>query len=163
MYMSTISLSILGYIFNIVLAYCAYDIDSIMSSPLGQPLGALLISALSNGALAKTLWFLTLLSNFGCIFVMTTSGSRIYFAYARDGALPFPTWMSHVNSVTKTPINATVTLCTAIALLGLIGLGSSTALNGLFAGSSLSGAVAYLMPVLMRYNPLFHLESSAKD
>ncbi|KUJ17104.1 amino acid permease [Mollisia scopiformis] len=160
MWISTLSLSILGYIFNVVLAYCSFDIDAIIGSSLGQPLGAILVSACGNGALTKVLWAATVISNFGVIFVMTTSSSRIIFAYARDGALPFQRWMSHVNRVTKTPINATVALCISVSLVGLISLGSSTALNAFFAGSSLAGAIAYLMPVLMRCinenNPDYH-------
>jgi amino acid transporter len=138
-----------GFILNIVFAYCAYDIDAIMTSPLRQPLGAL-VSALGNHTLARFLWLCTVLSNFGVLFVMTVSSSRVYFAYARDGALPFSKWLSHVNDTTKTPVNSTFTLCMIIALLGSISVGNSTALNGLFSGSALAGAVAYLMPVLMR-------------
>ena len=122
-----------------------------MDSYLGQPLGALLVSSMGNTNFARFLWFCTVVSNFGVIFVMTTSGSRIYFAYARDGALPFHKWMSHVNTVTKTPVNATITICTCIALIGLLYFASETALNALFAGSSLAGSIAYVMPILMRY------------
>ena len=119
-------------------------------SPLEQPLGALLISSLGDGAFARVLWALTVISNFGLIFVMTTAGCRVYFAYARDGALPGSKWISHINSTTHTPVNATITLSTIIALVGLISLGSTTALNAFFAGSSLAGAISYLMPILMR-------------
>jgi amino acid transporter len=121
-----------------------------MTSTLGQPLGALFLSALGNGALAKFLWLCTVLSNFGVLFVMTVSSSRVYFAYARDGAMPFSKWLSHVNHITKTPVNATLAFCVRISLLGLISVGSMTALNGLFSGSALAGSVAYLIPVLMR-------------
>jgi amino acid transporter len=150
MWLSTISISMFGFILNIVLAYCAYDIDAIMTCPLRQPLGALLVSALGNHALARFLWLCTGLSNFGVLFVITVSSSRVYFAYARDGALPFSKFLSHVNDTMKTPVNSTFTLCMIVALLGSISVGSTTALNGLFSGSALAGAVAYLMPVLMR-------------
>jgi hypothetical protein len=117
------SIAIFGFLLNIVFAYCAYDIDAIMTSTLGQPLGALFLSALGNGALAKFLWLCTVLSNFGVLFVMSVSSSRVYFAYARDGAMPFSKWLSHVNHITKTPVNATVAFCVSISLLGLISVG----------------------------------------
>lgn len=150
MLISCAAVAVLGYVFNVVLAYVSTDIDTIFESPLGQPLGAILVLTMGNGAFAKLLWLCTVMSNFGVVFVNNTSGTRIIFAYARDGALPFPRWLSHVNRVTKTPINATISLSVLFALVGLISLGSSSALHAFFSGSSLAGATAYLMPVLMR-------------
>lgn len=150
MIISCAGVAVLGYVFNAVLAYAATDIDAILGSPLGQPLGAILVLAMGNGAFAKLLWICTVLSNFGVVFVNNTAATRVYFAYARDGALPFSKWLSHVNTVTKTPLNATLALSTVFALVGLISLGSSHALHAFFSGSSLAGATAYLMPILMR-------------
>jgi amino acid transporter len=143
----------------VVLAYAATNIDSIFESPPGQPLGAILVLTMGNGAFAKFLWICTVLSNFGVVFVNNAAGTRIYFAYARDGALPFGKWLSHVNRTTKTPINATVTISVDFALVGLISLGSISVLQTFFSGSSVAGAIAYLMPVLMRYAMASH-ESS---
>ncbi|POS74948.1 amino acid permease [Diaporthe helianthi] len=105
---------------------------------------------MGNGGLTKLLWICTVLSKFGVVLVNVTAGTRSYFAYARDGALPCAKWLSTVNPVTKTPINATITLLSVCALLGLISLGSSEALYAFFSGSSVAGATAYMMPVLMR-------------
>jgi amino acid transporter len=151
MWISCVSVAVLGYVFNVVLAYVATDLDAIFGSPLGQPLGAILQLAMGNGGFTKFLWLCTVLSNFGVVFVMNTSGTRIYFAYARDGALPGSRWLSKVNKTTRTPINATIALSTIFALVGLLSLGSTTALQAFFSGSSLAGALSYLMPPLMRY------------
>lgn len=150
MVISCASVAVMGYIFNVVLAYAASDIDAIFDSPLGQPLGAILVFAMGNIGLAKFLWICTVVSNFGVVFVNNAAGTRVYFAYARDGALPAAKWLSHVNTVTKTPLNATLALSTVFALLSLISLGSTNALRAVFSGSSLAGATAYLMPILMR-------------
>ncbi|KAK5121336.1 hypothetical protein LTR85_005502 [Meristemomyces frigidus] len=150
MWISCLSVAITGYAFNAVIAYSATDIDAIFASSLGQPLGAILVLTMGNGPFTKLLWLCTVISNFGVVFVMNTSGTRILYAYARDGALPFHKFLSHVNAVTKTPMNATLTLSTFFALIGLIMLGSQSALQTYFSGSSVAGAVAYLMPVLMR-------------
>ncbi|KAK6071995.1 choline transport protein [Seiridium cupressi] len=150
MWVSCLTVAVLGYIFNVILAFAATDIDAIFESPLGQPLGAILVLAMGNGSLTKLLWICTVLSNFGVVFVCNAAATRIYFAYARDGALPFAKWLSHVNRTTRTPVNATIALSTVFALIGLISLGSTTALQAFFSGSSISGAIAYLMPVLMR-------------
>ncbi|KAM0811815.1 putative Amino acid permease/ SLC12A domain-containing protein [Seiridium cardinale] len=150
MWISCLTVAVLGYIFNVVLAFAATDIDAIFESPLGQPLGAILVLAMGNGSLTKLLWICTVLSNFGVVFVCNAAATRIYFAYARDGALPCAKWLSHVNRTTRTPVNATIALSTVFALIGLISLGSTTALQAFFSGSSVSGAIAYLMPVLMR-------------
>jgi amino acid transporter len=151
MWISCVTVAVLGWVFNAVLAYVATDIDAIFASPLGQPLGAIMQLSMGNGGFTKFLWLCTVISNFGVVFVNNTAGTRIYFAYARDGALPFSRWLSTVNGVTKTPINATIALSIVFALVGLISLGSSEALRAFFSGSSLAGATAYMMPVLMRY------------
>lgn len=160
MWISCLFVAVLGYIFNVVLAYAATDIEGIFDSPLGQPLGAILVLSMGNGGFTKFLWLCTVLSNFGVVFVNNTAGTRIYFAYARDGALPFSKWLSHVNRTTKTPMNATLAISIVFALVGLISLGSTTALQAFFSGSSLSGAIAYLMPVLMRYVLHINLKDS---
>jgi hypothetical protein len=150
MWISCVFCAVFGYVFNVVLAYVVTDIDSVFSSPLGQPLGAILQMTLGDGGFTKFLWLCTVISNFGVVFVMNTSGTRIYFAYARDGALPFSSWLSRVNRVTKTPVNATIALCTIFCLIGLISLGSSVALHAFFSGASMVGATSYMMPILMR-------------
>ncbi|EFX04896.1 amino acid permease [Grosmannia clavigera kw1407] len=150
MWTSCVFIAIVGYIFNVVLAYAAVDLDGILGSPLGQPLAAIMVSAMGDGAFPKLLWICTVLSNFGIVFVMNTSGTRIFWAYARDGALPFSRFLSAINKTTRTPMNASVTLSAVFALIGLISLGSTTALQAFFSGSSVTGAAAYLMPVLMR-------------
>lgn len=151
MWISCVSVAVLGYVFNVSLAYATPDIDAVFDSPLGQPLGAILHLTLGGGAFTKVLWLFTVLSNFGVVFVNNTAGTRVYFAYARDGALPFSRWLSHVNTVTKTPINASIALSLVFASVGLISLGSPSALQAFFSGSSLAGSTAYLMPVLMRF------------
>lgn len=150
MVISCASVSILGYVFNAVLAYSASDMDAILDSPLGQPLAAILQLAMGNGAFTKFIWICTVISNFGVVFVNNTAGTRVYFAYARDGALPFSKWLGTVNKTTNTPINATLALSIVSSLIGLISLGSTNALNAFFSGSSLAGATAYLTPILMR-------------
>lgn len=150
MWVSCVVVAVLGYIFNVVLAYVSTDIEAIFSSPLGQPLGAIIQLTITNDGFAKFLWICTVISNFGVVFVINTSGVRVYYAYARDGALPFSGWLSTVNSVTRTPINATIAFSVLCALVGLISLGSSTALHAFFSGASLAGATSYVMPVLMR-------------
>lgn len=117
MWISCAIVAVLGFVFNMVLAYVATDIDAIFASPLGQPLGAILVLSMGNGGFTKLLWICTVISKFGVVFVINTAGTRIYFAYARDGALPMAKWLSTVNSVTKTPINATIALSTVFALL----------------------------------------------
>lgn len=150
MVISCASVAVLGYVFNVVLAYAASDMEAILGSSLGQPLAAILELAMGNGVFTKFLWICTVLSNFGVVFVNNTAGTRVYFAYARDGALPFSKWLSTVNKTTNTPMNATLALSVVFALVGLISLGSTNALNAFFSGSSLAGATAYLTPILMR-------------
>ena len=53
--------------------------------------------------------------------------TRDLFAFARDGGLPFSSWLSKVDAKRHVPVNATILTSIIAALLALIYLGSTTA------------------------------------
>ena len=78
------------------------------------------------------------------------AASRIFFAYARDRALPFSDWLSRVDPRTQTPNNASLVVFVSSAAFGAISIGSDTAFEAFFSGSTLAGQIGYILPVLGR-------------
>jgi len=78
------------------------------------------------------------------------SASRIFFAYSRDKALPGHAWLSRVSERTHTPNNASLAVFVLSSAFGAISVGSDTAFQAFFSGSTLAGQIGYILPVLWR-------------
>ena len=78
------------------------------------------------------------------------SASRIFFAYSRDKALPGHAWLSRVSKRTHTPNNASLAVFVLSSAFGAISIGSDTAFQAFFSGSTLAGQIGYILPVLGR-------------
>jgi len=82
-------------------------------------------------------------ANYLCALAGMTSASRMMFAFARDGGLPFSKWLSHVSTIYRTPTYATW-VAAFIAFL-------STVWNGAFlvlaTGCAVFLYLSYILPV----------------
>jgi choline transport protein len=67
---------------------------------------------------------------FGSIGILAT-GSRMLWAFAREAGVPGSSYISRVESRTRLPLYSIGATAVVSLLLGLIGLGSSTALSAL--------------------------------
>ncbi|KAH2996207.1 hypothetical protein KXV25_004919 [Aspergillus fumigatus] len=73
---------------------------------------------------------------------------RVFWAFARDGGLPFSRIWAKVNPHFETPFNAQLCVGIITALLGCIYLGSSTAFNAMMSSAVTINNLAYLVPIL---------------
>lgn len=94
-----------GWFLQLVVAYTVVDIPGALESSLGQPFAAYLIQVLPKQAVLAVL-SLTIIAGFamgqGCMI----AASRVTFAYARDDCFPLSKYWKHVNTLTRTPVNA---------------------------------------------------------
>ncbi|KAI0338005.1 amino acid transporter [Trametopsis cervina] len=146
---STWSSTALGFVYLISLALCATDIDSLMANPLGQPIGTLTQNILGDRA-GVALLAINFFAQFGCGVAFFVAASRIFFAYSRDKALPFSDWLSKVDKRTHTPNNASLVVFVISSAFGAVSIGSDTAFEAFFSGSTLAGQISYILPVLGR-------------
>ncbi|PSR80619.1 hypothetical protein PHLCEN_2v6688 [Hermanssonia centrifuga] len=146
---STWSSAALGFVYLISLALCSTDIDSLVANPLGQPIGTLTANILGEKA-GATLLAINFFAQFGCGVAFFVAASRIFFAYSRDKALPFSDWLSKVDKRTQTPNNASLAVFLISTAFGAISIGSDTAFQAFFSGSTLAGQISYILPVLGR-------------
>ncbi|KAJ9627288.1 GABA/polyamine transporter [Taxawa tesnikishii (nom. ined.)] len=138
-----------GWFLQLVVAYTVVDIDAVLSSDLGQPFAAYLIQVLPQKAVLAVL-ALTIIAGFAMGQGCMVAASRVTFAYARDDCFPLSKYWKHVNTYTKTPVNAvwfnTVIGCFLLLLI----FAGSVAVGALFSIGALAAFVAFTTPVFIR-------------
>ncbi len=109
---------------------------SVLRASLGDTTGK---AAMAGICIA--MWFAGLAS--------LTSSSRMLFAFARDGGLPFAAWVRKVHPATATPVNATATCAGAAALLVLATARSETAFLAVAALATIALYASYSLPIAL--------------
>ena len=135
-----------GFIFLMCLLFVAGDATKVISSPAG-PVGYILYHA--TGSKAGTvclLMFPLVCLLFAGISIMTTS-SRMTYAFARDGGLPFSRLFARVHPKLDVPLEALGFTIVVVVVFGLIFLGSSSAFNAIVSASVVALGLTYGIPV----------------
>ena len=73
--------------------------------------------------------------------------SRICWSFARDGGLPFPTYLSKVSPKLDVPLQAHFVSCVIVAAVGCLYLGSYTAFNSMVTACIVLLYISYAIPV----------------
>jgi amino acid transporter len=138
---------ICGLIFLVPLMFVLPDIAEVVAT--GQPLPAILSSAIGHegGAFALTVPIIVLgiLCGTGC----TTAASRCTWAFSRDGAIPGSRWWKQVNRRLDVPLNAMMLSMVIQIALGCIYFGSTAAFNAFNGVGVIFLTVAYVSPVIV--------------
>lgn len=122
--------SLMAIVFLVTFLFAMPDVDAAVEDPSGYPFLYVFQNAMNiSGVNALTIIVLLLVSaaniNFGA------STARQTFAFARDGGLPFSSWIARVDSAKEIPSNAILLSSLISALLALINIGSTTAFNAI--------------------------------
>ncbi|KAK0826559.1 hypothetical protein LTR03_017165 [Friedmanniomyces endolithicus] len=135
-----------GFIFLSCLLFVAGPLDEVISSTAG-PLGYILYHATGSkaGTVCLLLFPLVCLL-FAAISIMTTS-SRMTYAFARDGGLPFSRFFARVHPKLDVPLESLALTNLVVLIFGLIFLGSSSAFNAIVSASVVALGLSYGIPV----------------
>ncbi|KAG2355097.1 amino acid/polyamine transporter I [Suillus spraguei] len=142
---------ILGWAINVSLAFCmGTNMDSLLTSPAGQPMAQIFFNSFGrNGTLV--LWSFVVLAQYMMGSSMVLASSRQTFAFSRDGALPFSSFLYRMNSFTKTPVNTVWFVAVISIILGLLSFAGAQAINAIFALSVTGLYIAYSIPIIARF------------
>ncbi|KAI7347160.1 hypothetical protein KC320_g7424 [Hortaea werneckii] len=72
----------------------------------------------------------------------------MFWAFSRDGALPFSEFWSKIHPSKRIPFNAQLAVYGIVGALGCLYLGSSTAFNSLMGTAVTVNNSAYMVPIL---------------
>ncbi|KAJ9132970.1 Choline transporter [Pleurostoma richardsiae] len=149
-----------AFVFAIAISYAITDLDALTGGINTYPLANIYAQATARGdgsqnlGAAFGLLFIIWLSSMMCCVGTVVTNSRIYWALARDNAVPFSHFFGLVNERLSCPIPATLFVAVIATGLGAIPLGSLTGfldLTGSFIVlSSLSYAIPFIANVLTR-------------
>lgn len=135
-----------GFVFLVPLMFVLPEIADVVAT--GQPLPAILSSAIGNqgGAFALTVPIIVL--GILCGTSCTTAASRCTWAFSRDGAIPGSKWWKQVNTKLDVPLNAMMLSMVIQIVLGCIYFGSTAAFNAFIGSAVIFLTFAYASPVL---------------
>lgn len=138
-----------GWLFTIVLTYCAGDISAILESPLGQPVAQIFYNVIGPAGGTVFTVFAFIILNFTGMVGMQ-AGARTLWACARDELLPFSGFLYRINARTSTPLNSVWTLSLLSILINLIALGSYTAVAAIFNVTAIALDWSYCIPIICK-------------
>ncbi|ETW76157.1 amino acid transporter [Heterobasidion irregulare TC 32-1] len=143
--------NVIGWGINVALAFnMGTDMESILNSPVGQPMAAILFNSFGNrGTLA--VWAIAVVVQFMVGISVITVGSRQIFAFSRDGALPFSHILRRVNTYTCTPIYSVWFVVIVSLVLGLLAFVGPAAIGTVFSLAIAGQCTAYVIPISARF------------
>ena len=134
-----------GFVFLSVLLFVLQDVEAVISSTAG-PILQIFYDATGNKAGAISLLIFPLLCLlFATTSIMTTS-SRMTYAFARDGGLPFSRFFAKVHAKWDLPLNALILTVVLVIIFGCVFLGSSSAFNAIVSASVVALGITYAIP-----------------
>ncbi|KAH8203993.1 hypothetical protein TruAng_001804 [Truncatella angustata] len=135
-----------AFIFAIALGYAITDLEALLGSSNNFPLATIYAQATGSNGATFGLLFIILLSSFCCCVGTVLTNSRIYWALARDNAVPFSPLFGKVHESLSCPVYSTLFVVGVATGLGAIPLGSPTAFINLTGSFILLTTVSYAIP-----------------
>ncbi|ORZ03010.1 amino acid/polyamine transporter I [Syncephalastrum racemosum] len=140
-----------GFIFLLGVSFMVKDYASqIVSESAIQPqMVQVFVDGVGN---AWTMVFLifVMLSIFFCGASLTLGSSRMVYAFARDGAMPFSKHLHHLNKRTNNPVNAVWFNVLVSGIVGILYMINSTAYEAIVSVNTIGSQLSYLVPIVLR-------------
>ncbi|KAI9726161.1 MAG: hypothetical protein M1828_001834 [Chrysothrix sp. TS-e1954] len=138
-----------GWLFNIVLSYCAGDVPVLLDNKLDQPAAQIFYNVIGRtGGVVFTVCAFIILSFTGMTGLQ--AGARTIWALARDELLPGSRLWYKIDRRTHTPIYSVWLLASACIAINLIGLGSYTAISAIFNMTAITLDWSYCIPIVCK-------------
>ncbi|KAF2095639.1 putative amino acid permease [Rhizodiscina lignyota] len=140
---SAVASAVIGFPLVILFLFCLPSLDVLYDLDAPQPFVSIYAMSLGRGGHI----FMNIVCIFGLIFNTTVAGvasSRLIWAVARDGVLPFSGWISAVSDK-KEPKNAIIVMHAVAALLLCTILPSPVAFTSLVSAAGVPTITAYAL------------------
>ncbi|RFU24878.1 hypothetical protein B7463_g11460, partial [Scytalidium lignicola] len=146
---------LVGFAMMLTVLFCLGDADTVLATETGFPFIQVFYDSVQNKAGAVAMGAIVLVLTWACAIGITTTASRMTWAFARDKGMPFSKYLSKVAKYNSIPIIAVVAVCSLACLLSLIYIGSETAFNDVISLTITGFYGSYLLPsVLLFYHRL---------
>ncbi|KAJ3096382.1 hypothetical protein HK100_005585 [Physocladia obscura] len=138
---------LLGLILN--LAFVASSNNINLPGPTALSTVEILFQNIGKNGAIVILVFIILVSNFIGISALQAN-SRMVFAFARDGGLPFSSFFGKMNSKLNVPVNAVWVIIIISIIMGLLNLASAVAVNAIFSLATIAMDWSYCIPIVYK-------------
>ncbi|ATZ47269.1 hypothetical protein BCIN_02g05620 [Botrytis cinerea B05.10] len=140
---------VVGWMLTVTLCFCATDLEAIINSPTRMPAAQIFLNAAGKNG-GTVMWFFVILVQFftGCSAML--ADTRMAYAFARDGALPFSNFWSKVNPYTHTPLNSVWLIVLLTCALNTIAIGSTATIVAIFNITAPALDMSYAAVILAR-------------
>ncbi|KAH8682461.1 putative choline transport protein [Xylariales sp. PMI_506] len=135
-----------AWIFAIALGYAITDISALLGNSNNYPLATIYAQATGSDGGTFGLLFILLLSTVFCCIGTVLTNSRIYWALARDNAVPFSGLFGKVDERLSCPVWSTLFVSVVATGLGAIPMGSSAAFINLTGSFIVLTTISYAIP-----------------
>ncbi|ODQ48903.1 hypothetical protein PICMEDRAFT_70496 [Pichia membranifaciens NRRL Y-2026] len=139
---------ILGFVFQLAMAYTIVDVDAAVTDSLSQPYISFLIQVLDRPSALCLASFAIILA-FTMTFSCMIAASRVLFSYSRDNCFPLSRYWATVNKTTLTPVNAVWMNWFIGCLLCLLMFGG-VAIDAIFSVGAIGSFISFTIPTLLR-------------
>jgi choline transport protein len=139
----------LAFGFILVMLFCIGDIETILNTPTGFPIIAMFYQATGSVKATTAMQSAITLIGFVSNIAVVASVSRLTWAFARDGGLPYSKFFAKVDSRYGIPVRAVCLVCFTVLLLSLVNIASTTALSAILALTTSSLFISYVIPVIL--------------
>jgi amino acid transporter len=140
---------VLAFGFVLILLFFIGSVDAALDPASGFPSISIFYQATNSTkaatAMQCSITAIGLMSSIGVV----ASVSRLTWAFARDGGLPFSNFFSQIDNRFHVPFRSIGLVCGVVVLLSLINVGSTTALGAILALSTCSLYTSYLIPITL--------------
>ncbi|KAI8391378.1 amino acid/polyamine transporter I [Radiomyces spectabilis] len=140
-----------GFVFLIGIAFMVKDYDrQILGESAIQP--QMVQVFLDGVGPAWTVVFLVfvMVSIFFCGSSLTLGSSRMIYAFARDGAMPFSKHLHSLNKQTNNPVIAVWFNIIVAGVIGILYMINSTAYEAIVSVNTIGAQLSYLIPIVLR-------------
>ncbi|PYH76870.1 GABA permease [Aspergillus uvarum CBS 121591] len=139
---------ILGFVFLVTFLFCMEDMESALETATGYPIIEIFRSTTRSSAASCVMTAVFIITAWLATIALLASTSRMVWSLARDKALPFPAYLSHVDDHTHLPTRSILATTGLLVLFGLINIGSTTAFNAILSLAVLELHVSYVVPII---------------
>ncbi|ORY28380.1 amino acid permease [Rhizoclosmatium globosum] len=138
---------ILGLILNIAFVACSNGIA--LPGGTGMSTVEILYNNVGKNGTIVLLILIILVTNTIGISALQAN-SRMVFAFARDGGLPFSGFFAKMNAKLQVPVNSVWIIIFISMLMGLLNLASATAVNAIFSLATVAMDWSYSITILYK-------------
>ena len=124
---------LLGFAVLLVTLFGIGDITAALTTPTGYPFIEIFTQATKSIGGGIGLSAIVIMMIFAATIGFVATSSRMIWAFARDGGLPFSGFLSKVHRRTSIPLNSIFVTTIIAFLLALLNLGSSAVLTNIFS------------------------------